>query len=337
MKVLVTGGAGYIGSHCVKLLCERGHQVVVLDDLSAGHTAAVHRDAVLIRGDVGDRSALGSLLTEHRVDGVIHLAGYLNVSESVAQPLKYYENNVAKTVVLLQHMEQAGVRRIVFSSTCATYGVPEKLPITEAHTQNPVTPYGRSKLTVEHMLQDCGVAWGLGAVALRYFNASGCAADGTLGEDHDPEIHLIPRGLLAAMGRLDGFKIFGTDYPTPDGTCIRDYVHVDDLAAAHLLALEAAEAGVMRAYNCGIGRGYSVREVIDAIGRVTGRSMDVGEAERRPGDPPELYADASKLRSELGWRPQFEGIDKIVQTAWQWFVAHPTGYDAAEPRSQSSA
>ncbi|HUW84301.1 MAG TPA: UDP-glucose 4-epimerase GalE [Phycisphaerae bacterium] len=337
MKVLVTGGAGYIGSHCVKLLCERSHQVVVLDDLSAGHAAAVHRKAVLIRADVADRSALGSLLAEHRVDGVIHLAGHLNVSESVAQPLKYYENNVAKTVVLLQHMKQAGVRRIVFSSTCATYGVPQKLPITEEHPQNPVTPYGRSKLTVEHMLRDCGSAWGLAAVALRYFNASGCAADGTLGEDHDPEIHLIPRGLLAAMGRLDGFKIYGTDYPTPDGTCIRDYVHVDDLAAAHLLALEAAEPGVMRAYNCGIGRGYSVREVLDTIGRVIGRSMSVGEADRRPGDPPELYADAGKLRSELGWHPQFEDIDDIVQTAWRWFAAHPNGYDAVGPRSQSSA
>jgi len=334
---LVTGGAGYIGSHCVKLLCERGHQVVVLDDLSAGHAAAVHRDAVLIRADVADRSALGRLLGEQRVDGVIHLAGYLNVSESVARPLKYYENNDAKTLVLLQQMEQADVRRIVFSSTCATYGVPQELPITEDHPQRPVTPYGQSKLTVEHMLRDCGSAWGLGAVSLRYFNASGCAADGTLGEDHAPEIHLIPRGLLAALGRLDGFKIFGTDYPTPDGTCIRDYVHVDDLAAAHLLALEAAEPGVMRAYNCGIGRGYSVREVIDAIGQVTGRTVDVGEADRRPGDPPELYADADKLRSELGWRPRFEGIDEIVRTAWRWFAAHPNGYDVGETPPQGAA
>jgi len=326
MKVLVTGGAGYVGSHCVKLLCERGHDVVVVDDLSAGHGQAVHTKAELIRGDAGDEVLLGELLAGRQFDGAIHFAAYLVVSESVSQPLKYFHNNVGKTILLLKALKEGGVRRLVFSSSCATYGVPQSLPVAESQRQEPVSPYGASKLMVERILKDCAVAWGLGSVSLRYFNAAGCAADGSIGEDHDPEIHLIPRALLVALGKIDKLQVYGTDYPTPDGTCLRDYVHVDDLAEAHLLTLERIEASEALAYNVGVGRGYSVREVIEAVEQVCGKRLAVEQGSRRAGDPPALYADADKIRRELGWRPRFDGIEQIVQTAWRWFSAHPNGY-----------
>lgn len=326
MRVLVTGGAGYIGSHCVKLLCERGHEVVVLDNLCAGHRQAVHPDAQFLEGDTGDRALLDKLFSEESFDGAMHFAAFLSVPESVAEPLKYYHNNVGKTIILLEAMRQAGLRKLVFSSTCATYGAVEQPPITEDLPKDPVQPYGRSKLMVERILQDSAPAWQLGSVSLRYFNASGCAADGSIGEDHDPEIHLIPRCLLAALGKVGELQIFGTDYPTPDGTCIRDYVHVDDLAEAHLLALEAVQPGQARAYNVGVGKGYSVREVIDAVRKAIGRDLPVREAPRRPGDPPALFADPSKIQRELGWKPKYDSVEAVVETAWRWFAAHPDGY-----------
>jgi UDP-glucose-4-epimerase GalE len=249
----------------------------------------------------------------------------------VRAPLKYYANNVSNTVGLLRLMEACDVRRLVFSSTCATYGVPQALPIREDAPQQPINPYGRTKLAIEWALADCAVAWELAGCALRYFNAAGAAADGSIGEDHDPEIHLVPLVLQAAAGRREHIGIFGTDYPTPDGTCVRDYVHVEDLADAHLSALEALEEGRFQAYNLGTGRGTSVREIIDAARRVTGREIPVREAERRPGDPPVLYADPSRIQRALGWQPKYTRIDDIIATAWAWHQAHPEGFGKEVP------
>jgi UDP-glucose-4-epimerase GalE len=325
--MFVTGGAGYVGSHCVRGLCEHGHDVVVLDNLSEGHRSAVHPKARLIVGDLSDRKLLDKTFASGRFDAVMHFAASAYVGVSVTEPLKYYHNNTANTLQLLEAMHDAGIKRLVFSSTCATYGVPERVPISEDNPQNPINPYGRSKLTVEWMLQDSARAWGLGACALRYFNACGAAADGSIGEDHDPETHLIPLVLFAALGKQAAINVFGTDYPTPDGTCIRDYIHVDDLASAHRLAIEAVQPGIFTAYNLGTGKGYSVREVIAAAQRVTGKSIPVRESQRRPGDPPALVADASKVLSALNWRAQWTEIDEIVRSAWQWFEKHPNGYE----------
>jgi UDP-glucose 4-epimerase len=326
MRILVTGGAGYVGSHCVKGLCENGHDVVVLDNLSEGHRAAVHHKARFIEGDLADKSLLADAFSNQQFDAVMHFAASAYVGVSVLEPLKYYRNNAANTLTLLEAMHDAGVKRLVFSSTCATYGVPERVPITEDNPQNPINPYGRTKLAVEWMLQDSARAWGLGACALRYFNASGAAADGSIGEDHDPETHLIPLVLFAAVGKQPNIKVFGTDYPTPDGTCIRDYIHVDDLAAAHRLAIEAIQPGDFTAYNLGTGRGYSVREVIDAAQRVTGKKIPVVESERRAGDPPALVADASKVDAALGWKAHWTDIEDIVRSAWTWSEKNPNGF-----------
>lgn len=324
MRIFVTGGAGYVGSHCVKELCGQGHQVLVLDNLSEGHRGAVHPKAEFIQGDLSDTKLLRDKLTG--VDAVMHFAASAYVGVSVQEPLKYYHNNTVNTLLLLEAMQEKGVRKLVFSSTCASYGVPERVPITEDTPQNPINPYGRSKLAVEWMLQDSARAWGLGACALRYFNASGAAADGSIGEDHDPETHLIPLVLFAAMGKLPAINIFGTDYPTPDGTCIRDYIHVDDLATAHRAAIEKVEPGTFNAYNLGTGKGYSVREVIAAAERVTGKKIPVRESARRAGDPPALVADASKVYKALGWKAQWTDVEKVVQSAWNWFEKHPEGY-----------
>ncbi|HOM16292.1 MAG TPA: UDP-glucose 4-epimerase GalE [Thermoguttaceae bacterium] len=327
MKVLVTGGAGYIGSHAVKQLIEAGHQVVVVDNLVRGHRQAVHPAAQFYRMDLADTEALADLLRQEGVQCVMHFAALAYVGESVQQPLAYYRNNTAGAVSLLEAMQQAGVRRLVFSSTCATYGEPEQMPITETTPQRPVNPYGWSKWCVEQILRDYATAEGEFAFAsLRYFNVAGVAADGSLGEDHRPETHLIPSLLLAALGRREKFTLFGTDYPTPDGTCIRDYIHVEDLCQAHIQVMEALQPGDRRYYNLGIGRGYSVREVYESACRVTGRRIPLEYGRRRPGDPPVLYADASKIQTDLGWRPRYTHLEPMIAAAWQWFQKHPEGY-----------
>jgi UDP-glucose 4-epimerase len=327
MRVMVVGGAGYIGSHAVKELRAAGHAVAVLDNLYRGHRAAVPEEVPFIECDLADRGAMATALSEHAIDCVMHFAALAYVGESVNDPLSYYHNNTAGTVNLLRAMDEAGVKRMVFSSTCATYGEPEQVPIVETTPQRPINPYGWSKYFVERVLQDYAAAdAAFGAAALRYFNVAGSAADGSLGEDHDPETHIIPVLLQAALGQRDTVTIFGTDYPTPDGTCIRDYIHVTDLCEAHIRAMEAARPGEVQLYNLGIGRGYSVREVYDAACRVTGVDIPVEYGPRRPGDPAVLYAAAEKIQSELGWQPEYTEIDAIVQTAWRWFREHPEGY-----------
>ncbi|MCP4592172.1 MAG: UDP-glucose 4-epimerase GalE [bacterium] len=326
MKVLVTGGAGYVGSHCARALCDAGHEVVVYDDLRAGHRAAVDARATLVEADLADSATLNATFASGGFEGVMHFAASLDVAESVRLPLAYYENNVVNTIRLLRTMEQHGVRRLVFSSTCATYGVPESVPITEGMLQDPINPYGHTKLAIEWALRDSATAWDLGACALRYFNAAGAAADGTMGEDHDPEPHLIPIVLQVAMGRRDKVFMFGVDYPTRDGTCVRDYIHVEDLASAHLLALESQKPGVFRRFNVGTGRGTSVKDLIDAARSVTGHAIPAEPAPRRPGDPPELYADPSEIASGLGWKPKYTDIREVVETAWEWHRSHPQGY-----------
>ncbi len=327
MNVLVTGGAGYVGSHCVRHLCDAEHDVVVLDNLCAGHRAAVDSRARFIKGDLADTTLVRSTLPDGAFDGIMHFAAHLDVGESVSKPLRYYENNVINTVRLLQEMERADLRRFVFSSTCATYGVPASVPITEDIPQSPINPYGHTKLAMEWAMRDCAEAWGLGACALRYFNASGAAEDGSIGEDHHPEPHLIPIVLQVALGQRESVKIFGVDYPTPDGTAVRDYIHMDDLARAHLLALDSQEPGKFRYYNVGTGTGTSVKEVIDAARRVTGHEIPAIPSARRPGDPPELYADPTKIMTELGWKPQFTDIEPVIASAWKWHQSHPNGFD----------
>jgi UDP-glucose 4-epimerase len=327
MNVLVAGGAGYIGSHAVKMLVEAGHRVVVVDNLCRGHREAVHAQAALYTIPLADAQELARLLHAEKIDCVMHFAALAYVGESVANPLSYYDNNTAGTICLLRAMDEAGVNRLVFSSTCATYGEPQRMPIVETTPQAPINPYGWSKWCVERVLRDYGAAQSQFAfVALRYFNVAGCAADGSLGEDHDPETHLIPVILQTALGRREKVVVFGNDYPTPDGTCIRDYIHVDDLCAAHLVAMEALAPGDARFYNLGIGRGYSVREVLDAARQVTGIAFPVEYGPRRPGDPAILYADAGQIERELGWKARYTDICSIVETAWNWFKRHPRGY-----------
>jgi UDP-glucose 4-epimerase len=326
MKVLVTGGAGYIGSVCVRRLCRAGHEVTVLDDLSAGHREAVLEPARLVVHNLQDAAGLERIVAEGRFDAAMHFAASTAVGESVQLPLKYWRNNTAGTLNLLEAMKQHEVKRFVFSSTCAVYGDPQKIPLTEDQPRNPVSPYGRSKAAVEWMLEDSSRAWGLGAMGLRYFNAAGAADDGALGEDHDPETHLIPLALQAAAGMRGRLKIFGTDWPTADGTCIRDYIHVEDLAEAHLLALEAAVAGTARFINIGTGHGHSVQEVVRAAGKVVGKEVPADLADRRPGDVPTLLADPAKAYQELNWRAQRVELEQIVGSAWEWLRTHPKGY-----------
>lgn len=326
MRVLVTGGAGYIGSICVRRLCKAGHEVVVVDDLSAGHRQAVLPPATLVVLNIQDGDALEAVLANSRFDAAMHFAASTAVGESVQQPLKYWRNNTAGTLCLLTTLQRHNVQRFVFSSTCAVYGDPLKIPLTESHPKNPVSPYGRSKAAVEWMLEDSAGAWGLGAMALRYFNAAGAADDGALGEDHDPETHLIPLALQAGAGLRGRLKVFGTDWPTPDGTCIRDYIHVEDLAEAHLLALEAARQGVFQYLNIGTGHGASVKEVIQTAGKVMGKEVPHDLTERRPGDVPTLLADPSLAYEKLGWKAKRTDLEQILHSAWQWLKAHPKGY-----------
>jgi UDP-glucose 4-epimerase len=321
MRTLVTGGAGYVGSVVAKQLLAAGHDVVVLDDLSRGHAAAVpsgaaHADVSLLDGD-----ALAAPL--EGVDAVLHFAALARVAESVEHPERYWRNNVAGTLNLLDAMRAAGIRRLVFSSTCATYGEPETVPIPEDEPTAPVNAYGASKLAVDLMIRDECRAHGLAAASLRYFNVAG--ASGELGEDHEPETHLIPLILHAAAGARERISVFGTDYPTRDGTAVRDYIHIEDLGEAHLLALDRLVAGEHRVYNLGTGDGYTVREVIEAARRVTGREIPVRDEGRRAGDPPELVAANARARAELGWEPR-RGLDEMIGDAWAWQQAHPQGY-----------
>ena len=325
MNILVTGGAGYIGSHAVRLLSRAGHDVWVYDNLSLGHRSAVPAGR-LIEGELADRQKLIAVLGERRIEAVMHFAAFALVGESVADPAKYYQNNVVASLSLLEAMRAAGVAKIVFSSTTATYGEAQRIPITEDEPQQPINPYGFAKLVIERALADYATAYGLGYAALRYFNAAGASPEGDLGEDHTPESHLIPIVLQAALGQRERITIFGDDYPTPDGTCIRDYIHVDDLAAAHLKALERLAAGRGLKLNLGTGRGQSVRQVIESCRRISGRPIAVEIGPRRPGDPPELVADASRAQAVLGWRPQYPELDAIVETAWHWHSTHPHGF-----------
>jgi UDP-glucose 4-epimerase len=329
MRILVTGGAGYIGSHAARMFLERGHDVWAFDDLSRGHTQAAPAGRLIV-GNLSDAAAVDAALAGKDIDAVVHFAALTYVGESAQEPRRYYENNVAGTLSLLGGVVRHGVRRVVFSSTAATYGIPTQVPIREDDPTAPINPYGRTKLAIEWALGDYAAAYGFGFAALRYFNAAGASPSGTIGEDHDPETHLIPLVLQAAMGRRPAIEVFGTDYPTPDGTCIRDYVHVDDLADAHLLALEAIEPGRGRAYNLGTGRGYSVAEVIQACERVTGKKVPVKYGPRRPGDPPALVASPERAMGELGWRPRYRELDAVVETAYRWHSAHPEGYGPTE-------
>ncbi|MDM4017338.1 UDP-glucose 4-epimerase GalE [Roseiconus lacunae] len=325
MNLLIVGGAGYIGSHAVRLLLDAGHTVTVYDNLSRGHRQAVP-DGMLVEGELSDRNTLVGVLKEKNIDAVMHFAAFALVNESVNDPALYYRNNVIAAVDLLDAMREANVKKIVFSSTTATYGEPEVIPIAETTLQQPINPYGFTKLVFEQALADYAAAYGFGYAALRYFNAAGARPDGTIGEDHDPETHLIPIVLQVALGQRKHITVFGDDYATPDGTCIRDYIHVDDLGAAHLAALERLESGKGICVNLGTGRGTSVREIIDACRDVTGHAIPEVMGERRAGDPPELVADASLAKQWLDWTPKYTDVRQIVETAWRWHQNHPNGY-----------
>jgi len=323
MKVLVIGGAGYIGSHCVRQLVAAGHSPVVLDNLVYGHREDVDPALPFYTDDLGDEAAVTRILRDEQIELVMHFAAFAYVGESVTAPLKYYFNNVVGTLHLLRAMLAADVKKFVFSSTCATYGVPEKMPITETTPQSPINPYGQSKLDIENALKALAHAHGLSFAAFRYFNAAGAAEDGSIGEKHDPETHLIPLAFDAATGRRPALQVFGDDYDTPDGTGLRDYVHVDDLSRAHIAAFpKLAEPGTALFYNLGTGTPSSVLEVIRAIEKVSGRPVPHTFAPRRAGDPPALYADSSKAKRELGWTPKFTSIEPIVETAWKWYAAN---------------
>lgn len=325
MNVLVIGGAGYVGSHTVRLLMQAGHEVWVYDNLSRGHRQCVPPGR-LIEGELNDRAHLIDLFRDYEIDAVIHFAAFALVNESVNHPAIYYQNNVAATLELLEAMRSAGVWRIVFSSTTATYGQPDVVPIAETTLQQPINPYGFTKLVIEHALTDYARAYGFGCAALRYFNAAGAHPDGSIGEDHDPETHLIPIVLQTALGQRESISIYGSDYPTPDGTCVRDYIHVDDLGSAHLKALQLLKPGMNLQLNLGTGKGYSVQEVIEACRRVTGCPIPAVQADRRAGDPAELVADSRSAQQVLDWKPQYTNIEDIVRTAWNWHQSHPRGY-----------
>jgi UDP-glucose-4-epimerase GalE len=324
--VLVTGGAGYIGSHAAKALNRAGYRVVVYDSLVAGHRGAV-KFGELVEGDILDAASVEEALRRHEIFAVMHFAAFLDVGESVRDPAKYYRNNVAGALSVLGAMAAASVKHFVFSSTCATYGEPIETPIVETHPQQPINSYGESKLAIERALPHFERAYGMSWAALRYFNAAGADPDGEIGEDHAPEIHVIPRAIEAATGGR-GLQVFGDDYPTPDGTCLRDYVHVSDLAEAHLRALEAiVETGKSGSYNLGTGHPHSVREVIDTVQRITGKPVPWTLAPRRPGDPAVLFAAPHKAQAELHWTPKYADLESIVRTAWNWHRTHPHGYE----------
>ncbi len=317
-KILVVGGAGYIGSHMVRRLMKSNYQVIILDNLSTGNKKLIQGNQ-WVQGSLGETGLMDQLFREHTFEAVMHFAAFSQVGESMSKPLKYYRNNLSETMVLLDAMIHHDVKRFIFSSTAAVYGEPVEVPIPEEHPLTPTNPYGNTKLAVERMLADCDSAYGLKYAALRYFNAAGADPAGEIGEMHDPETHLIPIVLKAASGEIDHIRIYGTDYPTQDGTCIRDYVHVNDLAEAHLLALNALiEGGKSDVYNLGSSNGFSVKEVIQIAEKVTGNKIPVVEASRRAGDPAVLIAGSEKIKRNLGWKPQYKDLESIVQTAWQW-------------------
>ena len=325
-NILVVGGAGYIGSHMCKYLSKQEYVPVVLDNLCRGHRPAV-KWGPLIEGSISDRNLLKRVFAEHRIEAVMHYAAFSYVGESVKHPSMYYQNNVADTVVLLSEMVEAGILNFVFSSSCAVYGEPEEVPIPETHPQNPVNPYGRTKYMVEQILDDFRNTYGLNAISLRYFNAAGADPEGELGEDHNPETHLIPLAIQTALGQRAEIEIFGNDYPTRDGTCIRDFIHVEDLASAHLIALnrlmEDTEGGK---FNLGNGQGYSVKEVVDITRKITGKPIKDVIVQKREGDPAVLVGSSAKAKDELGWEPRFPDLESIVETAWNWHRSHPKGY-----------
>lgn len=327
MSILVLGGAGYIGSHAVDQLVNKGYEVVVVDNLLTGHEQAIHPKAVFYKGDVRDKEFLTTVFDNEDIDGVMHFAASSLVGESVEKPLMYFNNNVYGMQILLEVMQEHDVKHIVFSSTAATYGEPTESPITEQTPTNPKNPYGESKLAMEKMMKWCDGAYGMKYVALRYFNVAGAKRDASIGEDHTPESHLVPIILQVALGQRESLAIFGDDYATPDGTCIRDYVHVEDLIAAHILALEYLKAGNdSNIFNLGSNNGYSVKEMLDAAREVTGKEIAAKVAPRRAGDPASLVASSEKAKTVLGWEPEYTDVKKIIETAWNWHVSHPNGY-----------
>ena len=326
MKVLVAGGAGYIGSQVTLDLARNGHQPVVFDNLSKGHRAAV-KAGRLVEGDLNDFELIKKVLVEEKIDAVVHLAAFSLVGESVQDPGKYFQNNIINGITLLDAMRAGGVKYFVLSSTAAVYGEPELTPITEDHPKKPTNPYGFSKLTLEGILEAYDRAYGLRYISLRYFNAAGADPEGEIGEDHQPESHLIPIILQTALGLRNEIQLFGTDYPTPDGTCIRDYIHIADLSQAHLLALESLFGGApSNIYNLGNGQGYSNLEVIETARKITGRTIKVRESQRRPGDPAILVASSDRIKAELGWKPKYPKLEEIMATAWNWHLHHPNGF-----------
>jgi len=322
MKILVVGGAGYIGSVCAELLLDQGHQVGIFDNLSEGHRAAIDARAEFVEGDLQNRQSIEKALAKQRPDAVMHFAASALVGESMQNPSKYFRNNIANGLNLLDAVVSVGIEKIVFSSTCAIFGPPERVPIDETMPMRPINPYGESKLAFEKILRWYSEIHGLKFISLRYFNAAG--ASETFGEDHRVETHLIPNVLKAALGQKPNVEIFGTDYGTPDGTCIRDYIHIVDLARAHILALKASKSDF---YNLGTGGGASVREVIASCRKITGRKIDIAEKPRRPGDPPRLIASSEKIKHELDWKPQFQSLDAIIESAWKWHQKFPRGYE----------
>ena len=327
MKVLVAGGAGYIGSHCVRQLLAAGHEPVVLDNFVYGHRAAIPVGVRVHEASLADAAALDRVFAAEQIELVMHFAAYCYVGESVTDPLKYYLNNASATYTLLDAMRRHGVGKFVFSSTCATYGVPTKLPLVEDMPQAPINPYGQTKLDVEQALKAVAHAHGMSFAAFRYFNAAGASEDGSIGEDHEPETHLIPLAIGAALGIRPPLQVFGTDYPTPDGTCLRDYVHIDDLSRAHIAVFEKLKTpGAALFYNLGTGSPASVLEIIRAVEKISGLKVPVNYGPRRAGDPPALFANSTKAQTELGWKPKFATIEPIVATAWRWHSAHPKGF-----------
>jgi len=335
MRVFVTGGAGYVGSACLRGLLAEGHDAVAFDNLCEGHEEAVPGRRLIV-GDVRDTAALARAIKDHRSEAVMHFAAATYVGVSVQDPDYHYSNNIGGTLSLLRAMREAGVRRMLFSSTCATYGDNPKPPMDEQAAQIPCSPYARTKLSVEWMIRDFAHAYGLGYTILRYFNAAGADGDGAHGEDHDPETHLIPLVLGVALGRQAKILLFGDDYPTPDGTCIRDYVHTEDLASAHLLAISATTAQTAEVYNVGTGQGHSVKQVHSACEHVTGRSIPFEVVARRPGDAPALVADATKLKTRLGWKPKYPSLRAIIETAWSWHQRRPDGYADTKPAQRTA-
>jgi UDP-glucose 4-epimerase len=325
MRILVCGGAGYIGSNMTAMLATQGHEPLVYDNLTKGHRSAVSRTE-FVKADLADYELLVKTLKKYKIDAVMHFAAFIEVAESLQSPLKYYQNNVSNTRILLAAMQDSKVRKFVFSSTAAVYGLPSKVPVTEDLPKKPINPYGETKWAAERMCHFQSRTGKLHYAALRYFNAAGAGHNATLGEDHRPESHLIPLIIKAAMGKCPEVKIYGTDYPTPDGTCIRDYIHIDDLCTAHLLALNKLEQSSELVYNLGNGKGYSVKEVLETVKTVSGKDFKVVTTDRRPGDAPILTSDAAKARKELGWKTRFGDLTKIVETAWKWHSEHPNGY-----------